>query len=281
MSGPESPEPSDAERDSALDSAIDATDQIHWSIERVGVVPSTMTLARQRAAMGTSKGAPERAPEGTVIVADAQTAGRGRRGRTWHSPPGAGLWCTVVLRPKGDRVETLGLCAGAAVLEALHGLGATEARLKWPNDILVGTRKLCGILLEAEGRDGSAPVVLLGIGINLRAAVTLDLPDDIRDLYIGLDELVTPGRTADDLLTAVLAGLGLHYSRWLRSGLESALEIWRRFDLLAGKRITAEGPDGPLTGVADGIDPSGALRLRSDASGEVVLIRAGEVRRVR
>jgi len=231
-----------------------------------------MEVARQRAAAG--------APEGHVVVADAQTAGRGRRGRSWHSPPGAGLWCTVLLRPAGERIETLGLVAGAAVLEALHALGATDARLKWPNDILVHRRKLCGILLAAEGQVPKTPVVLLGIGVNLGAATAVDLPAEIGALYVGLDEVVAEPVAADAVLAALLASFAQHYSRWSQIGLDSALEWWRRFDVLRGNRVTAEGPEGPVVGVADGLDPSGALRVRRDA-GDIVLVRAGEVQRVR
>ena len=232
-----------------------------WPVEHVGVVDSTMNLARQRALAG--------AQEGTTVVAQGQTAGRGRRGRVWHSEPGAGLWMTTILRPgRRDDVQTLGLVAGAAVWQALgvEGLG-----LKWPNDVEYKGRKLCGILLEGEG-----DVVLVGIGINVCANV----PPDLAPHVASLDALV--GGSAALLhttLASVMGSLESCYHKWQTQGFVAILPVWQRADVLFGETVRAEVDGRWLQGEALGLAANGALRLKT-ASGEV-LVYAGEVERVR
>jgi BirA family biotin operon repressor/biotin-[acetyl-CoA-carboxylase] ligase len=130
------------------------------AIVRLGQVDSTQRVAFALASAG--------APDRTVVVADVQTAGRGRRGRAWHAEAGTSLLASIVVRPRLApwRLPTLSIAAAVAVAEAVARVTGVEARLKWPNDVVVGGRKLAGILLES--RSDPAPVVVIGVGVNLR-----------------------------------------------------------------------------------------------------------------
>lgn len=237
-------------------------------VERHREVDNTMMIAGERTVAG--------AAEGTTIVASAQRRGRGRYGREWYSPEGAGLWLTTVLRPPEDRdVHTLSLVVGVAIVEAAHALGGGTARLKWPNDIVTTDgHKLAGILLQ---RDGAA--VLAGIGLNLKPGPELDLPAQVHDRYLGLEELAPAPLDPDLVLAVLLTRFELRYSDWLRRGLAPTLAVWHRWDLLRDEEVTADGPNGPVSGTALGLAPCGSLRVRTGSG--VVLVNAGEVTLVR
>jgi BirA family transcriptional regulator, biotin operon repressor / biotin---[acetyl-CoA-carboxylase] ligase len=252
-------------------------------IERHGEVDSTMRVARSRAAAG--------APSGTIVVAAAQTEGRGRRGRVWFSPPASGLWLTAILRPPPPPDDSplylLGTVTGVAVLRAVRELGCSAAQLKWPNDLVVGDRKLCGILLEGEGLGGPSPLVLAGVGLNLAASAELarlapPMPAELADRYVGLCEATDGGQAAatyEEALAKVVRSLAAGYAEWLEQGATPALAAWRQADALLGSRVRAELGERQVLGQAQGISDSGALRV---ATGEgVVEISAGDVLRVR
>lgn len=240
-------------------------------IQRFDRVASTMDTARQLAADG--------AVHGTAVVAAAQTAGRGRRGRSWFAPPGAGLWLTVILRPPPDApdMQALGLVAGVAVLDAVSSCGAVGVQLKWPNDVVVGGRKLAGLLVEADGIGGNAPLVLVGIGVNLGARAAVAPPPEIRERYVGFAD-VGPAPAAALLLERLLDALELWYGRWLRLGVGPVLDRWRQADALRGCRVRADAGR-VVEGVADGITERGELRVETPAG--TVCINAGEVEALR
>jgi BirA family biotin operon repressor/biotin-[acetyl-CoA-carboxylase] ligase len=212
------------------------------------------------------------APEGTVVVAEAQTTGRGRLDRTWTSPPRAGLTFSVLLRPAGPahRRTWLPLLAGLAVQDAVARLGAVPAALKWPNDLLVGEDldKAGGILAQADG-----DAVVLGIGLNVLTR-RAELPP-------GATSLAAEGAECTDrdpLLRAVLRGLGTRYGAWsdgedLRPAYEAVCDT-------VGREVRVQLPDGSaLTGTATGVDDTGRLRL--DTPGGARAVSAGDVTRVR
>jgi BirA family biotin operon repressor/biotin-[acetyl-CoA-carboxylase] ligase len=209
-------------------------------------------------------------PEGAVAVTEHQTAGRGRHGRSWVAPPGTALLCSVLLRPPaGRRAAELSLVAGLAVAEALDEATGARAQLKWPNDVLVGERKVCGILAELRGH------VVLGIGINVSQEET-ELPQHAPTPAGSL--LTATGRAPDraQLLASILERLERRYHEWLVGGLPALHgEITER-DALRGRVVTADGrelvarrilEDGRLEVVA----PDGELRALD--SGEVRLAR--------
>ena len=245
---------------------------LQW-VQHHDEVESTMQVALQAAESG--------APAGTTIVAKSQRAGRGRRGRSWYSPPGGGLWMTTLLYPDPTRpAHTLSLVAGGAIWAALRQLGYTEAKLKWPNDVEARDRKLAGILLECTSlkNQPNQSVILMGIGLNLAPAETLELPEDIKERYIGLGDLLED-IPYEQVLESVVSELERATHAWQRDGLEPTFALWDEADALAGERVRAAGPDGPIEGIARGLGPEGQLKLQT-ADAEI-LIDAGEVTRVR
>ena len=238
--------------------------RIEWHAE----VDSTQRVARELAHDG--------AEEGTIVIAEAQTAGRGRLGRTWHSPPGANLYCSIILRPAlaPDVVPQVALVAGLGVAEAIEGVGLAAA-LKWPNDVLVGGRKVVGILTEMEAELERVRVVIIGIGVNVNAQPG-DFPPYLRDKATSL--AIAAGRPIDRLqLTArMLASLERVYGRFLDGGFPALRDEWNRRAALTGRQVTVTVSGTDVAGEVVGIDEDGALRL-VDRTGGVHRILAGEV----
>jgi BirA family biotin operon repressor/biotin-[acetyl-CoA-carboxylase] ligase len=199
------------------------------------------------------------APGGTVLVADHQTAGRGRFQRVWHAPPGASIALSVLLRPPSvpaGRWLWLPLIAGLAVADGLRAAGGVDARLKWPNDVLIGGRKVCGILAErVESPDGAA--VVLGMGINtLLAEADLPVPT--------ATSLALEGSTATpaEVVRAVLLTLEGWYTRWLAG--EDLREAYASRCDTVGREVRVElSPGDAPEGVAVGVDADGRLLVRT------------------
>ncbi len=218
-----------------------------------GSVDSTNAIARELADRG--------APAGTLVLAREQTAGRGRGRNRWQSPADAGVYLSMVFRPRGSEVRPLlTVLAGLGVVSELdRRYPGLDPRLKWPNDILVGSRKLGGILTEASQGDSGA-VLIVGVGINVR---TEALPASLRVRAVGLDAVADT--TLPDGADAVVAGL----ERFLPDppeALEAAqLEELDRYDGLKNRRVRLLPPEGdPVLGTAAGIAPDGALLFRPD-----------------
>ena len=202
-------------------------------------------------------------PEGALVVADHQTAGRGRLGRTWEAPPGKAILCSLLLKPPSDRhVPQLSLVAGIAVADALEEATGLAVQLKWPNDVMLRRRKVAGCL--AEARDG---VVVLGIGVNVNQAR--------EELPAGAGSLRTlTGRDWDreELLASLLEHLGARYADWLEGGLDRVYDGLAPRDFLRGRRVQVDG----TSGVAAKIDRAGRLEISVD-HGDVVAVESGEV----
>ena len=203
------------------------------------------------------------APDGSVVMAETQTAGKGRRGRVWQDTPGAGLLLSLVVRSSlpRERRPTFGLATGIAVVEALTSVGVT-ARLKWPNDVLVSGRKIAGVLLEAQG-----DAVIAGIGINV-------LRDAVPGALAGLATSVAhEGGTADReaLLQALLRAFDHWRARLEREGFAPVRARWSELSETLGRRVTVDG----VSGVAEALDEDGALLLRTGT--ETVRVISGDV----
>jgi len=227
------------------------------------------------------------AAEGTVVIADAQTAGRGRRGRTWFSPPGSGLYVSIVLTPGRAVVAPLRatalltLTAGVALAEAVTAATGLPPVIKWPNDLLVGRRKLAGILAEATaitrgGRAEAAPdrlPVVLGFGINVRqAAYPPELAERVTSLETELGRVVD--RAA--LCAEALAALARRYDDLMAGRFDAILDEWRRRAPGShGARVRWDTVTGSATGITAGIDESGALLVQTGDTVERLV--AGEV----
>lgn len=212
-------------------------------------------------------------PDWTVVVADAQSAGRGRLGRRWVSPAGAGLYASLILRPRFEGPELLAIAAGVAVAEGIQRASGGTAVLKWPNDLYMGGGKVAGILAES-GISGGARHVILGVGINLRpAALPPELSATATSLEHELGRPVDRGLVLVECLERLLAWYG-------------ALAAGRRRDVVGawcrhaaptvGCRVEWDDPEGTRRGVVDGLDETGALIVRS-GRGRVRLI-GGAVR---
>jgi BirA family biotin operon repressor/biotin-[acetyl-CoA-carboxylase] ligase len=227
-------------------------------------VSSTQTVARAWAAAG--------APEGAVVLADHQRAGRGRRGRAWSAPPGAALLFSVVLRPPIPvaRWPELGLAAGCAVAEAVDTVAEVGARLKWPNDVLAGGRKLAGVL--AEGLAGPDPAVVLGIGINVSQAEG-DWPPELAGRAVSLAMLGRPGVDRPALLGMVLRRLDAWCGVLSTLGFEPVRAAWRARGIL-GQRVVVPGLG---EGVALDLAPGGGLLVRRADGGSEALVSAEAV----
>lgn len=226
------------------------------TIVRLDTVDSTQRHAAALAAAG--------AADGTAVVADTQTQGRGRRGRVWQDTPGASLLLSVILRTSlpPARLPTLSIAAGVAVADVLAAVARLDARLKWPNDVRVGGRKIAGVLLERHG-----DAVILGIGLN----VTDDaVPSELAAQATSIArEGARPDR--EMILTALLEAIGGWRARLEREGFEPVRARWTALADMLGRRITVDG----IAGTALGIDTDGALLVQTEAGATRVL--AGDV----
>jgi BirA family biotin operon repressor/biotin-[acetyl-CoA-carboxylase] ligase len=228
-------------------------------------LPSTNTeLARM---------ASEGAAEGVAVLADEQTAGRGRLQREWSSPKGAGLYFSILLRPRipVDRWPLITFMAALAVGDALQEATKLQTDIKWPNDLLSGERKICGILSEAiETPAGRA--VIIGIGINLTPGAFPEATSVVEATG------VQPDREA--ILAALLRALSRWYSLLLHER-EKIIAAWSsRSSYATGKLVQVNNGDEVWRGTTCGVEPDGALRLRT-MSGEIKVVRAGDVRSLR
>lgn len=231
-----------------------------YAFQRVG---STMTIARRLAAEG--------APEGTLVWAARQTHGRGRLGRTWASPTG-GLYCSLILRPPRPPTEIpqLSLVSGLAVAETIREASGLLPAIRWPNDILLGPHKVCGILVE-----GAGPSVIVGIGINVAA--------DPRQLPEGATSLAGAGAAERDpcrLTSTLCRRLAAWYTTWLRDGFPPIRAALRPWMAGFGRVVHIRAGRQRFEGIAADLDERGRLLVRLDSGilqafemGEVTLLR--------
>jgi BirA family biotin operon repressor/biotin-[acetyl-CoA-carboxylase] ligase len=195
-----------------------------------------------------------------LLAAEEQTAGRGRRGRRWHSAPGAGITFSLSrsLRRPVREAAGLSLVAGVAVARALHALGVAQAALKWPNDLVVNGAKLGGILVETRSR-GRATHAVIGIGLNCRHDVGLELR--LRRKLGALDQFVEK-IDRNEIIARIARSLLDALDEFETKGLDGARRDWEAMDAHAGQRLRVRLADGRvISGVADGLADDGALRL--------------------
>jgi len=233
---------------------------------------STMDLAAVEA------GVPE--AEGLLVVADTQTGGRGRRGRAWASPPGVGIYLSLVLRPPvapvvegmPSAVGLLTIAAGVAVAEGLAAATGLHAALKWPNDVVHDGRKLAGVLAEGHAIGTPGQAVVLGIGVNVRATA---LPPELAQIATSVEG--ETGRLADrgEVLAEILVAFAERYADLRAGRFDGVVHAWRTRALL-GRAVVWHAASGLVAGVAAGIEPDGALTLHAD--GTTHHVRSGEVR---
>jgi BirA family transcriptional regulator, biotin operon repressor / biotin---[acetyl-CoA-carboxylase] ligase len=210
------------------------------------------------------------AAAGTLIVADGQTGGRGRLGRPWLSPPGTGLYFSVILRPRLAPADLpkITLAAGLAVCQAVEAETGLQPAIKWPNDLLLGGRKFCGILTESELPPGGVQLAVLGIGININTPAAL-LPPELREKATSLLDHTGRRYHRGPLLAAILVRLDAVLAQLEKGLFREILSEWRQRDGLAGRRLSWVTPAGTVvTGIGLGPDDEGVLHIRDDAGTE-------------
>jgi BirA family biotin operon repressor/biotin-[acetyl-CoA-carboxylase] ligase len=269
-----------AEFDAARFHSVLRTDSFGRNLIFEPVVDSTMDVARDAAAHG--------AVEGTVVAADEQTAGRGRLGRSWITPPAVNLASTLILRPPRDVLRSVAMIAPLAIVRGVEDVCGLRAGIKWPNDVVVdssqltvdrgavadrevGARKLAGVLIETDIRDDAA-VVLVGAGINVNFDARAH--EEIRDIATSLKSELGREIDRETLLAAYLMRFEELYVA--AKGGASPLAAWKEQLVTLGHRVHASWPGGEADGMAVGVDEDGALLVRV-AEEAVVRVEAGDV----
>lgn len=223
--------------------------------------------------------AQEGALHGEIVVAESQTGGRGRRGRSWSSPPGSNLYCSIILRPDVPpmRAAEVTLLAAVALAETLEEAGAV-ASIKWPNDVQIGGRKVAGILTELAADVDQVRFIILGIGVNLNAGPD-DFPPDVAEVATSLRE--ARGRKVPRALFAAALWMKVEawLDRWVEEGFEPVRDAWRRRSSTIGQQVLVRGEGWERSGLAEDIDEFGALLLSVDGHRERIL--AGDVEALR
>lgn len=228
---------------------------------------STNVIAKEAARKG--------APEGTIVVAEEQTSGKGRLQRGWFSPYAKGIWFSLVLRPSFAPVQAskCTLMVAVALTRVFRRKGLTQVGIKWPNDLLVGERKLVGILTEMDATMEAINYIVIGIGINTDV-VRVDLPDELKDIATSfLMEGIRVSRK--ELFNEVLQELEICYEEVQTQGFEHILDEWRKYSITLGQDIRVITPGNTYNGKAIDIDADGCLLVQTETAVERVL--AGDV----
>lgn len=219
----------------------------------------------------------EGAPDGTIVIADEQTKGKGRSGRHWVTPPGSAIAFTILLRPKlpPASISMVTLVKGLAVCNAIRELYHLPVGIKWPNDVVIDGRKICGILTEMSAEVDGVHYIVIGTGINTNVD---SFPDEIKDVATSLK--IQLGRPVDraEVLVRVIEFFEEYYEKFEEDGDLRRLQDTYNEELLnMNEGVRVLDPKGEYTGVALGIDPGGQLLVKRDDTGEIVKVWSGEV----
>jgi len=215
-------------------------------------------------------------PEGTVVIADSQTKGKGRLQRAWHSPAGSNIYTSVILRPnlKPDRAPQISILAGIAVAEIMNNFCPGMVNLKWPNDVLLKGKKLCGILAQVKTSVNKLDFVVLGIGINININYN-QFPQDIKNTATSL--AIETGRniSRQELIISLYENLAKWYKKLIADDFSAVKEKWLSMAPMIGKRVQIMSGNEMISGKAIGIDEQGSLVLLT-AGDKKIKISAGD-----
>ncbi|KMJ60495.1 biotin--acetyl-CoA-carboxylase ligase [Bacillus sp. LL01] len=220
-------------------------------------VTSTQKIAHQLAYDG--------APEGTLVVSEEQTSGRGRLSRSWYSPKHTGVWMSLILRPNlpPAKAPQLTLLAAVAITQAIEEVTGLRPDIKWPNDILINKKKTVGILTEMQAEADKINSVIIGVGINVNQAIE-HFPEELHSIATSLSiELGEPVNRAE-LIQTILVKFETLYHKYLEHGFYPIKLLWESYAISIGKRIIARTITGTLEGKAKGITEDGVLMLEDD-----------------
>jgi len=236
-----------------------------YSYRKVG---STNVLGFRLAEIG--------AEEGTLLVADEQSKGKGRMGRSWYSPPRLGLWMSLILRPDIPPFKAPGLsiCAGLALAQAILEMTGIEAKIKWPNDCLIDGKKVGGILLELSAELDRINFVIVGIGVNVNHSAK-DFPKNLSQTATSIKIKLGKDISRLALLTSFLEKFERIYLDFKKNGLSPQREMIKSYSSLLGKKVTVKFGKEKIEGMAENIDENGSLVIKTQKGEKVVT--AGEV----
>jgi len=219
----------------------------------------------------------EEEPHGAVIVAEEQTAGRGRAGRSWHSEKSSGIYLSVLLRPPISPMQAplLTLLAGLAARDAVLEQTGMSADVRWPNDLLLNRKKFCGILTEMHAEPDRVRFVIVGIGMNVNQA---RMPEELAAMATSLRMETGRQHSRLDLTVKLLHQLDRYYNELMREGAAPLLKRFAEVSSYAqGKRVSITTPTETFTGVTAGLEPNGLLRVVRDAGGSAEVVISGDV----
>lgn len=232
-------------------------------------VSSTNDWAKQLAAQGT--------PEGTVVIAATQTHGRGRLDRKWISPMG-GLWFSVILKPEVNvaKIAHLTFVTSLAVAECLKDLYGLKVETKWPNDVTIGGRKICGILGETSSTGEKATFVILGVGVNVNFDTEKIFPQSIRLTTTSIQKELGRKVDLETMLKALLERLEKTLDLYVNEGFMPVLSEWKKYAFFLGEEVEVVDQENKIKGTAYDVAEDGALVLRSE-DGSLRRIFAGDL----
>ncbi|HBF35835.1 MAG TPA: biotin--[acetyl-CoA-carboxylase] ligase [Firmicutes bacterium] len=219
-----------------------------------------------------------KAPEGTLVIAESQTGGRGRIGRNWVSAPGLGLWFSLILRPQMSMSALAGimLLTAVSMAKAIHQVTGVQVQIKWPNDLMFQSRKLVGILAELNGEIDRVNYLIVGIGVNVNHSES-DFPVELRNIANSLRVITGKECSRRFLLQTFLQEFETAYDRLLQSGMADSLEYAKTYSATLGKKIKVNlGTGRILEGEALDLEADGSLLIR-EPSGESLRIYSGDV----
>ena len=210
------------------------------------------------------------APEGTVVIADRQSSGKGRLQRSWHSPPGVNIYTSLILRPRiaSSEAARIPIVAGIAVAEVLDKYSPSRIKLKWPNDVLLNNKKVCGILSQAKIAGKKIDFIVLGIGININIGQN-ELPLEICDSATSL--IMETGReiSRQELIISLYENLEKWYKQLLQKGFIRIKEKWLEMTPMIGQTVQVIFQDEKIEGKATGIDDEGSLIILAERNKEI------------
>lgn len=220
-------------------------------------------------------------PEGAAVIADRQTAGKGRLGRKWASPPGVNFYTSVILRPKipPEQAQRFALLMAVAAAEAVSGFSPKRVCVKWPNDILIDSKKVAGILMEMDAEPDRVNFIVAGVGVNINMTAA-DMPEEIRAVATSIREKSGKETPRAEFARALYSAMEKWYKVFLAEGFVPVVKAWRGYFDAEGRTVKVTAFDRVITGVCAGIDESGALLLRTPAGGLEKII-SGDVETVR
>ncbi|MFC7392656.1 biotin--[acetyl-CoA-carboxylase] ligase [Scopulibacillus cellulosilyticus] len=233
-------------------------------------IPSTQKKAQHLAEDG--------AEEGTVVLADEQTSGRGRLGRSWHSPKGTGIWMSLIIRPDIPihKAPQFTLLTAVAVVKAVKHVTGLDCEIKWPNDILYKGKKFVGILTELQAEAADVKAIIVGIGINVNAAID-DFPEELKDIATSLRAEAGTAFDRAELIQEILKAFEDLYKSYMDEGFGLIKLLWESYAISLGRQIYARTANGTVVqGLAQGINDEGVLLLK-DKDGKIHKIYSADI----